>query len=194
MAEPLLSRLPEFYGESREFKELLAAEDAEITAAESAVLRLLEDQFVMTAGQEALRRRERVLGILADEVVETLAFRRMRIVNRYSTKPPFTLRYLQDRLDYLAGPGRALAEVDLDDYVLTVSAAIQDASLFREVERTIQAVKPANLVYEQQTAVADTLLLRESVRYHPLARETRLGSWKLGAIAFTTEGEEVIVK
>ncbi|OXM15232.1 putative phage tail protein [Paenibacillus herberti] len=194
MAEPLLSRLPEFYGESREFKELLAAEDVEITTAESAVLRLLEDQFVMTAGQEALRRRERVLGILADEGVETLSFRRMRIVNRYSTKPPFTLRYLQDRLDYLAGPGRALAAVDLDDYVLTVSAAIQDASLFREVERTIQAVKPANLVYEQQTAVADTLLLRESVRYRPLTRETRLGSWKLGAIAFTTEGEEVIAK
>ncbi|MCM3748024.1 YmfQ family protein [Paenibacillus pasadenensis] len=194
MAEPLLTRLPEFYEDSREFKELLASEDAEVAAAESAVQSLLDDQFVMTAGEEAIRRRERVLGILADEAAEPLTFRRMRIVNRYSTKPPFTLRYLQKRLDELAGPGRALAMVDPDNYVLTVSAAIQDALLFREVERTIQAVKPANLIYEQQTAVADTLQLHESIRYLPLTRETRLGSWSLGVHAFTTEGDEVMVK
>ncbi|QJC53109.1 DUF2313 domain-containing protein [Paenibacillus albicereus] len=194
MAEPLIGKLPEFYQESREMTELFRSEDAEVASAEQALARLLDDRFVLTASVEAVRRHERLLGIRADESQESPAFRRMRVVNRYSTKPPFTLRYLQERLDDLAGPGRALAQVDLEAHVLTISAAIQNASLFREVEQTVTALKPANLVYVQQTAVADTLRLREGIRYRRLARETTLGSWKLGATGFTTEKEEGIVR
>lgn len=194
MAEPLIGRLPAFYPDSREMTELFRSEDQEIASAEQALERLLDDRFVLTASVEAIRRHERLLGIRADEAQESLAFRRVRVVNRYSTKPPFTLRYLQERLDDLVGKGRALAQVDLEAQVLTISAAIQNAPLFREVEQTVTALKPASLVYVQQTAVADTLRLREGIRYRRLARETRLGSWKLGATGFTTEKEEVIVR
>lgn len=109
---------PEYYETILEFLELAEAEDTEVTVLQSAINQLLDDQFVLTSEYEAVKRREKMLDIQADPTVETLDFRRKRIVNRYSTKPPFTIRYLQDRLDYLVGEGKTVTSVDIQNFLL----------------------------------------------------------------------------
>ena len=190
----LMGYLPEYYHDIKEMVELMETEDVELEALTAAVEQLLKDQFVETASEQAIKRREQMLGIRADPL-ETLDFRRKRLINRYSTKPPFTLRYLQNRLDALIGPGLAKAEVNVLHFVLKVSMNVPDAQYFKEILHTIQSVKPANLVYNQATSLADQIVLEEHIWKTSLTRMTRLGTaWKLGSTPFSISGQEVQVK
>lgn len=186
---------PELYHEITDFKELAATEHEEIQRMEAAIERQFNDQFVLTSSEQAVKRREKMLGIQADPSAESLEFRKKRILNRYQTKPPFTIRYLQQQLDSLLGQGRAITSVDIENFILTVTTSIDDANLFREMEYTIRFIKPANLVYHQQTAVSDEINLVENISKHDMTWNYKLdGTWKLGKQPFASLGPEVVIK
>jgi len=58
--------------------------------------------FVMTADARGVEAFERVYNIRADMQTETLEFRRQRLLNRMNTVPPFTIRFLRERLDSIS--------------------------------------------------------------------------------------------
>lgn len=191
----LLKHLPEFYEDIEDFKELTDTEQVELELLDKQLLRLLDNQFIKAADAETIKRHEEILGIRADPALETLEFRRMRVINRYSTKPPFTVRYLQNRLDYLIGEGRTAVNVDPSEFLLRVTTNIKDAPVFREVDYTIQTIKPANMVYQQDTSIQSDIELKESITMRELDRHARLStSWHVGKTAFAVAGEEVILK
>lgn len=191
----LLEYLPELYYDVIDFKELTDTESTEMVSLQMAIDQLLDDRFVDTASEQAIKRRESMLGIQADPSIETLDFRRKRLVNRYSTKPPFTVRYLQQRLDFLVGSGRAIATIDELDFILTVTMGISDGALFQEVQRTIHSMIPANLIYLQRTSLMDRIRFREGIRSKTLVRQTRLSTnWRLGSTSFSVIEPEVVVK
>lgn len=195
MSKSVRDYWPDYYHNIVDFLKLSETEDIEIQDLGTDINELLSDQFVLTSGYEAIKRRERMLGIQADPTAETLDFRKKRMINRYSTKPPFTIRYLQDRLDYLVGEAKATARVDAQEFLLLVEIAIENAALFREVERTIKTIKPANLLYNQQTALGDQIFLKEHISFCTLERVLRLGTaWRLGVTPFAATGQEVTVK
>jgi hypothetical protein len=194
MSDRIMPYLPDYYREIKDFTDLAGTETIELDSLEAAVQRLFDDQFVMTASADAVKRREQMLGIQADPATESLDFRRKRLINRYSTKPPFTVRYLQQQLDSLVGPGLAIVSVDVQQFILYVTANIENANVFKEVQFTVETIKPANLIYQQNTALGDTVELEERVSMRTLTWETRLGSWQLGAVPFASVGPEVIVK
>lgn len=190
----IMRYLPPYYTRIKDFVELDQTESIELDRMQGAIDRLFNDQFVLTSSEQSIRRRERMLGIQADPSVETLEFRKQRILNRYRTRPPFTIRYLQEQLDFLVGEGRTLAEIDVENFVLTITAAIDDASLFNEVEHTVKTIKPANVVYQQNTALEDVIELDESIASRTVTWNYVLGSWDLGSQPFATLGQEVIIK
>lgn len=190
----LLDYLPEFYREIKEFLELAETEGIELDLTRARAERLLDNQFVATADEASIRRRELQIGIRADASKETLEFRRRRLINRYSTKPPFTVRYLQQRLDALVGTGRAVVAVDVQNFILTVTIDVPDAAYFREIEYTINTVKPANLAYNQVTGIDAAIGLEEHIWKIVLTRPTRLGSWTVGSMPFTLRQPEVQIK
>lgn len=193
MSERILQYLPDYYREIKDFVELDKTESAELDDMETAVQRLLDDQFVETASVAGIKRREKMLGIQANPATESLEFRRVRIINRYSMKPPFTARFLQEQLDRLVGPGRTLVEVDSENFLLIITASIDDAEVFREVEHTVKQIKPANIVYQQNTALNDEIELVEAVSMQEVTWNYVLGSWELGSAPFATLGPEVPV-
>lgn len=194
MPERMLTYLPDYYGEVLDFIQLARTEDRELDQLEGAVEQLFADQFVETAGLQAIKRRERMLGIQADPNVETLEFRKQRILNRYRTKPPFTVRWLQEQLDRLVGPGMTIVSVDPERFMLYVTTSIENANVFKEVQYTLQTVKPANMVYQQNTALHDQIGLEEQVASRSVTWNYKLdGSWQLGEKPFATLGTEVRV-
>ncbi|KFM94483.1 MAG: putative phage tail protein [Paenibacillus macerans] len=191
----ILIHLPAFYGGIEDFIRLAETETIELDLAQGAIDQLFDDQFVETSALQAIKRREQMLGIQADPTRETLEFRRRRILNRYQTKPPFTVRYLQRQLDALVGKGMTIASVDYANRVLTVTANIDNASVFKEVLRTIETIKPANLVYQQNTALEGAVALEEHISAREMTWNYKLdGSWKLGEKPFLTYGPEVPIK
>lgn len=191
----LLEYLPEMYHGVIDIVELTEAESQEILTVEEAISKLFDDQFVITATQQAVKRREKILGIQADPVTETLDFRRKRLINRYSTKPPFTVRYLQQQLDYLAGAGLTIVSVDPQNFVLSVTANIENAAVFKEVEHSVRIVKPANMIYQQKTSLEGVIGLEEHISKQVISWNYKLdGTWLLGSKTFADIGTEVVVK
>ncbi|WP_410769571.1 putative phage tail protein [Fontibacillus sp. BL9] len=191
----LLEYLPEIYHDVIDFVELIETESVEIISAEQAVNALFYSQFVTTATEQGIKHREKILGIQADQTTETLEFRRKRLINRYSTKPPFTVRYLQQRLDFLVGTGLTIVSADPQTFILTVTANIDNAAVFKEVERTVRVVKPANMIYQQQTSLEDVIGFTERIRKKQIFWNYKLdGSWKLGEKPFADFGTEAMVK
>lgn len=194
MSNRISAQWQDFYLEIHDFVELSKAEATEVDNLEQAVQQLFDDQFVMTAGPEAIKRREKMLGIQADPS-ESLDFRRRRILNRYQTKPPFTIRWLQRQLNQLVGKGLVVVDVDVQNFILYVKADIDDAAVFKEVNHTVLTVKPANLIYNQQTEINEGITLQENIYKTTLQRMTGLGTaWQLGITPFAERGEEVKVK
>jgi len=191
----ILIHLPAFYLGIEDFTELADTETVELHLMQGAIDQLFDDQFIETSGLQAVKRREQMLGIQADPAAETMEFRRRRLLNRYQTKPPFTIRYLQRQLDMLVGQGMTVASVNYADRVLTVTASIDNANVFKEVHRTIETVKPANLVYQQNTALTGAIELEEHISMREMRWNYTLdGSWKLGEKPFLHYGTEVPVK
>ena len=191
----LLEYLPEIYHDVIDFVELTDTESVEIISVEQAINTLFDNQFITTADEQSIKRREKILGIQADPTTESLEFRRKRLINRYSTKPPFTVRYLQERLDFLVGKGLTIVEADPLTFTLTVITNIDNAALFKEVERTIKVIKPANMLYQQQTSLQSVIGLQEHIKTRSISWNYKLdGSWKLGEKPFADLGPEVTYK
>lgn len=186
--------LPDIYEDVLDFVELTETESQEWISVEQAINQLLDDQFVVSASMQAIKRREKILGIQADPATETLEFRRKRLINRYSTKPPFTVRYLQRQLDFLVGAGLTIVSVDPQAFMLTVTTNLDDAAIFKEVEHTVKVLKPANMIYQQQTSLGDVIGLDERITGKEIDWNYRLGEWKLGAKPFADFGPEVVIK
>lgn len=191
MSDRIMQYLPDYYLEIKDVTELAATESIELDGMESAVDRLLDDQFVLTASVDAIKRREQMLGIQADPTTESLSFRRRRLINRYSTKPPFTHRWLQQQLDRLVGPGMTIVSVDPQQFILYVTANIENANVFREVIHTVDAIKPANMIYQQNTSLQSDIGLVEHIAKQNVLWNYKLdGSWKLGEKPFAGFGTE----
>ena len=98
-------------------------------------------------------------------------------------------------MDRLVGPGRTVADIDVQNFRLTITTAIDDAEIFREVEHTVKVIIPANIVHQQNTALQDDIELVESIAVQDVTWNYKLdGSWQLGAAPFATLGPEVPVK
>lgn len=160
-----------------------------------AIQRLFDDQFVLTSDVQSVKRREQMLNIQADSKAETLDFRKRRILNRYQIKPPFTIRYLQQHLDKLVGIGMTIVSVDVQNFILTVTTNIENANVFKEVQYTVETIKPANLEYQQNTSIHDTVGLEEHISKQEITWNYKLdGTWILGEKPFATIGSEVVIK
>lgn len=191
----LLEYLPEFYHGIREFQIIAKVEGEQFDKIDAELDNILNDQFVMTAREPSIVRRERLFNIQADPKVESLDFRRKRIINRQSIRPPFTERYLQERLNFLLSDDISTVHVDVENYVLSVELAIADAAMFKEVLTTIERIVPLNMIYLQKTAIHDSMGIKESIVASELERQTRLGTtWRLGVIPFAISKNEVTLK
>lgn len=194
MSERVRPYWPEYYHDVIDFIQIAQTEDIELDDMTSAIQQLFDDQFVLTSSVQAIKRRELMLGIQADPTTESLEFRKQRILNRYQTTPPFTVRWLQEQLDRLVGPGMTIVSVDVENFILYVTTNIENANIFKEVLHTIQTVKPANLVYQQNTSLNDTIGLEEHISKQEITWNYKLGSWKLGEKPFWSLGTEVKIK
>lgn len=191
MSERILQYLPAYYRGILDVVELAETEDIELDLMAAAVQRLFDDQFVETSDLQAIKRREAMLGIQADPTTESLEFRKKRILNRYQTKPPFTIRWLQQQLDQLVGQGMTIVSVDVEEFILYVTTNIENANIFHEVLHTIQTVKPANLIYQQNTSLLDVIGLEEHISRQTITWNYKLdGSWDLGEEPYSTLGTE----
>lgn len=108
--------------------------------------RLKVNQYILAADELGIGQMEKEFDILPDLSREDLEFRRQRLLNRNTTKPPFTLEYLKERLDALIEDGSYKVRMDYPNYVMDLDIGMDYAPMYQEIAFTIKQIKPANIL------------------------------------------------
>lgn len=185
---------PEWFRKILDFQALCQTEGEELRGMAEAMDQVRQNLYVQTMDEGATAEWESIFRIVANPATESLEFRRDRVLNRLSMRPPFTLTYLYQRLDALFGPGNWEVEMDYPNATLYIEAAVEDQQYFSELSATMDIVKPCHIVYISRPRVSAVLLLSEEIALTKGRYNYRLGSWALGQLPFRSQDKEEIVK
>lgn len=152
---------PNYYENVKEFKLLANIEDELFEEINNELQTAHANNYVMTANEKAIRIYEDALNIIPNPAIETLEFRRERILNRFQLHSPFTLRFLKEKLDAIIGKGKYVLTLDYNAYTMYLEMTIDNASWFKEANLTINWIKPANIKYVMVPVVFERLGLKE---------------------------------
>lgn len=155
-----LAYLPPVLQNIREFQELAKAVNPEIIALKKAINKVLNEQFIQSA-EDTLQWREKEFNITASSD-ETIEFRRERLIERKSRKPPITLRSLRDRLNAYIGITTVKIELVPGEYAFAISIPAVDGYKFRDIQGLIEKLKPANMEYLQNPFSVERIRIRET--------------------------------
>lgn len=184
---------PSVYNGVLEISALSETDDVLLDRALAKLERAQLNQFILTADEETISVYEKMFSILANPTTETLQFRRERILNRMSLQPPFTMRWLQNKLDEIIGVGKWNAYVDYANRTLYVESFVVNQQWFNELRITINRIKPCNLVFVNKPLIMADVVANETIVSATQHYNYILGQWQLGQEPFaTTDSEEVI--
>ena len=184
----LCKLLPPWYREILDYQQICQTETAQMEALADVIIAVADNFFFQTMDEGAVSQWEQILGIAANPDTESLEFRRARLINRISTRPPYTLGFLYQKLDELIGPGEWEVEVDYANYTLYIKSSAANQEYATEVAYTVNRIKPAHIVYVNQPYLSDGVTLDEQVELVRLTYRYRLGGWALGLYPFADAG------
>ena len=184
---------PSVYNGVLEISVLSETDDVLLDQSLAKLERAQLNQFILTADEETISVYEKMFSILANPTTETLQFRRERILNRMSLQPPFTMRWLQNKLDEIIGVGKWNAYVDYANRTLYIESFVVNQQWFNELRITINRIKPCNLVFVNKPLIMADVVANETIVSATQHYNYILGQWQLGQEPFaTTDSEEVI--
>lgn len=190
----IIEYLPDWFREILEYQEICKTETEQFKALAIEMHAVADNFFVQTMDESAVAMWEKIFGIVPNTITETLQFRRFRVLNRLTTKPPFTLGFLYQKLDEIIGKGLWTVTVDYPNYTLYIESSSESQQYFTEVLYTINKIKPAHIVFINKPLTITELTVDETVELTDLQWNYILGSWKLGEKPFITRNMlEVLV-
>lgn len=190
----LLSLLPPWYREVLDYQQICQTEEQQFEALANEITAVAQNFFFQTMDVGAVQQWEQILGIAANPSTETLAFRQARLINRISTKPPFTIWFLYQKLDELIGAGEWTVTVDYPNYTLYIESYAQNQSYATEVAYTVNKIKPAHIVYINKPYVSTPLVLSETINQIDRQYNYIMGSWAIGELPFVTDTPVGVIK
>ena len=179
--------------------EVEAQQDAlsiEINKLHATYQQALMDQFVQHASLKAIVYYENIFNIVGNPSTESLQFRRERVLSRMKMlTPPYTYWYFRMMLDGFFGKGKYKLSVDNDNFTITLESSSDDSLWYHEIQVSITAVKPCNMIFINIPRVTENLLVNEQVNSTERIRNYKLNkSWLLGLRPFITINLEEIKK
>lgn len=136
---------PPVLQEVEEFKEIAKIENTEFEKLEQSIDDLVDDQWIETATERGIARREKILKIapFADDDLES---RRFRVLARGNDKLPYSFKVLGNKLNQLCGEDGYVMTRNLGEHTLIVKIELVVKRMFDEVEKLVRKMAPSNLV------------------------------------------------
>lgn len=185
--------VPAIYKDVVEMETLVEVNDELLDLEEGFIDDLESSQFINKAPEHAIAEYERLLKILP-KTTDSIEFRRLRIINRLSMTPPFSLPYLREKLDSIIGKGKYTCYIDYNEYTLYVESSANNQFWADEIYITINKLKPANIVFINKPLIVYNNIISETVELAKTVYNYKLGTtWALGQKPFgQTESEGVL--
>lgn len=186
--------IPTWYQPIQEYQEICQTETAQLETLAAAIHAVKENFYFQTMNLEGIEEWESVFNIVPNPSIESVEFRRTRVLNRISTKPPFTLGFLYQKLDELIGPGEWTVTVDYNNYTLYIEAAAQNFNYATEVTYTVNKIKPAHIVFIQKPIITSGIVMNETISGALRGYSYVLGQWELGVLPFAIDEDMGVLK
>lgn len=145
MERQLKYYLPIFIQEYAEIGTIMAAEQVCIEEAWSGSENLLNDQFVVDATENGVKRWESILS-MKPKGTYTLSERKFNILVKLKEQLPYTLATLKDSLSALCGEEGYFLKIDNDNYTITVRLALYNENNVTTVSELLDRTIPANMI------------------------------------------------
>ena len=185
--------LPDWYKRVADYNAIMSAESGQMRIAESLTKEVYGNFYFSSMDEAGLAEWENIFGIIYSPG-ETVEFRRDRIINRLSMRPPFTLQFLKEQLDKLIGEGNYAIVVDAANYTIYVESSAESQAYATEAAFTINHIKPAHIVYINTPLITEGMDVSEAISKSNPTYHYRLGSWGLGIFPFVSESPEEVIK
>jgi hypothetical protein len=164
---------PIIYKDVLETDHLVSTENELFDELDSLTLEAEQNQFILTSNARGLTIYENMLNIIANPQLDSIQFRRERIINRLSTVPPFTIRELRNKLDQLLGDDNYIIDLVHREYKLNLTTYIGVYGKLDEMLRTLFVMIPVNLekhilnllIQEKETSLYRGQVLDLSMEY-----------------------------
>ena len=188
-------QLPPWYREVLDYQQMCNTIGAQFALLAEEINRVADNFFLQTMDLETVQMWEGIFRIAANPATESLQFRRDRIINRISMRPPFTLRFLYQKLDELIGPGLWNVTVDYPNYALYIESNVDGQGYSQELIYTINHIKPAHITFINSPVAMSGVVLSERVSEISYTWNYVLkGQWLLGQEPFADEEEVQVIK
>lgn len=189
------SYIPEVYKGFAEMEAIVDAGDSILDIAESELRTLIDNQYIVLAHEDGVREWEDMLSIVANPDTEDLEFRRQRIINRVSSRLPFTKISLKQKLDSVIGAGNYILRIENDTYTIYLESSASNQIWHSEIMLTMHNMKPCNMLFVNTPLIGSSIKAQETIAYSEKINNYTLGSgFQLGMRPFETYKDEVIIK
>lgn len=190
-----VSYVPDIYKGFTEMEQIVNIDDVNIDAAEGAFNELVDNQWVSTASETGIKAYEAMFGIIPDLTEETLQFRRDRLINRFSSRMPFTTAALRQKLDAIIGAENYSLTIDYNQYIIYLQSSSSNQVWYTETMLTISGMKPCNMVFINNPLISSGIKLSETIYFSSMTHNYTLGNgFKLGMNSFSTVQSEKVIK
>lgn len=181
----LLKNYPKYYEGIIEIDELCKVEDNMLSEISNDIKIVNDNQFVLTSNEVGIKAYENILQIVPDTKLESLDFRRRRILNRISVSLPFTLKFLRKKLDEIVGKNNYKIYFDYNNHTLYIESSAKDQQWFGEIYITINNIKPCNIVFINKPLNNHMIFANEDISANDAIYNYTLGAkWVLGKEEF----------
>ena len=148
-AEIVFRLAPDIYNENDTMLEVYKVQAEQMGDYEDKIYRIFLNNYVKYADLEGIRRFEAIFHIIADEVNETIDFRRARIINKFATLPPFTKIFLEQMFANIFGEDMFIINIIYDDYRVEIDVQTEIEGLFNQTMQDVRQIIPANMELEK---------------------------------------------
>lgn len=139
--------VPDIYNEVLEMDTLINTEQGLFNDIHNNTSQVKDNAFISSSDSSRVRQYEKLLKIKANVNTENLEFRRERIINRLSTKPPFTINWLKEKLNQVIGENNWKLIFTPDEYSIYIKVREMSDSWEVELQETLKKVIPANIIW-----------------------------------------------
>lgn len=158
MDRELIEYLPEFMREYREIKIICDKEQQQIEKMWGQCERIWDNQFIVTADEETIKKWERMLNVSVGDTW-TLKDRRNKILSIVAEQRPYTDESLRIMLESIFGEENYQMEY-VNPLELLVSVSFESRNEIVNVEKMLNRILPANLKWSVDIFHNKYLLLK----------------------------------
>lgn len=139
--------VPSIYKNVKEIDALIKSEDYLFDILISIVDKEYARMFIQTSDETGVERFEKLLEITPNLALETLEFRKQRLLTRCNSTLPYSTIWLKIYLNAVLGEHNYELNIDYKQDIIRLYGYLLDYSWARETSNVIAEIKPCNMIF-----------------------------------------------